>query len=88
MYTACQGFLPHEKRFIFDWLFQEAIPTLLGRENCGKTRVILTDGDQTAIAAVDMACQPASAMAMENRALKVKLHQANFFGHFNQWTGC
>jgi hypothetical protein len=76
-YTACQGFLPHhEKRFIFDWLFQEAIPTLLGRENCGKTRVILTDGDQTEIAAVDTACLPGSNMAMKNRAVKVKLHQA------------
>jgi hypothetical protein len=75
-FTACQGFLPHEKRFIFDWLFQEAIPALLGRENCGKTRVILTDGDQTEIAAVDMACQLASDIAMDNRALKIKLHQA------------
>jgi hypothetical protein len=73
-FPAFQGFLPHEKRFIFDWLFQEAIPNLLGRENCAKTRLILTDGDQTEIGAVDTACQSAS--DMEDRSIQVKLHEA------------
>jgi hypothetical protein len=71
-FPAVQGFLPHEKGFIFDWLLQEALPSLLGRENCAKTSVILTDGDQTEIAAVDTACA-----SLEVRGIiKVMLHEA------------
>ena len=73
-FPAVQGFLPHEKGFIFDWLLQEALPTLLGRENCAKTSLILTDGDQTEIGAVDTAC---SAREMEIRVVtKIMLHAA------------
>jgi hypothetical protein len=73
-FVAFYSFLPHEKRFIFDWLFQEAIPNLLGLENCLKTQVILTDGDQTEISAVDNACL--SVVARERRATKVHLEEA------------
>jgi hypothetical protein len=74
-FPACQGFLPHEKGFIFDWLLQEALPTLLGRENCAKTSLILTDGDQTEISAVDTACA-----SLEVRGItKVMLHTAVAF---------
>ena len=36
---------PNNRAWLFRWLFQTAIPSLIGREACGRVRLVITDGD-------------------------------------------
>lgn len=47
------AFLPNVCQFSFRWLFNDAIPTLFGRENCQKLRLLFSDEDETCIRAFD-----------------------------------
>ena len=38
-------FLPNQKRWIFRWVFQNAIPSLLGKESLNKVQIMISDGD-------------------------------------------
>jgi hypothetical protein len=44
-FTYLWAFMPSECRWVFDWLYSKAMPTLLGRTYLQKTILSLTDGD-------------------------------------------
>ena len=51
------AFLPNEKQWIFDWFFNDAVPSCLSREALKHTKLILTDGDKDMYAVIDQALQ-------------------------------
>ena len=44
-FTPLRAFLPSECRWVFQWIWATAIPTLLGREYISRVQLVLTDGD-------------------------------------------
>jgi len=54
-FTPLRAFLPSECKWVFRWLFTEAIPKLLGEENCCLVQLVLTDGDEKMYSAFDEA---------------------------------
>ena len=46
---------PNERSWFFRWLFQEALPVLLGPQSLQLVRLIMTDGDSQEMAQVDFA---------------------------------
>jgi len=53
VFTPVRVIMPSQKVWVFDWIFKNAIPTLMGREPLKQTAIILTDGDQTMHSQVD-----------------------------------
>ena len=48
-------FAPNERSWFFRWLFQEALPGLLGEESLHSVKLIMTDGDSQEMSQVDFA---------------------------------
>ena len=48
-------FAPDERSWFFRWLFQKALPVLLGRASLKKVKLIMTDGDSQEMQQVDFA---------------------------------
>ena len=46
---------PNERSWFFRWLFQEAVPTLLGPQSLNAVKLIMTDGDSQEMSQVDYA---------------------------------
>ena len=45
MFMAVRVSLPNERAWVFRWIFQTVMPTLLGREYISRVNVMITDGD-------------------------------------------
>ena len=56
-FYGLRAYLPSECRWVFHWLWSEAIPKLLGPENVKRIQLILTDGDINLYEPLD-ACLP------------------------------
>jgi hypothetical protein len=52
-YTVLRCLMPHERCWIFCWLFKILLPTLLGRDNLKRVNVVITDGDTQETAVLD-----------------------------------
>ena len=50
-----RAFLPNEQAWIFRWLFQEAIPTILGELHLADFKAIFSDGNSQEIGQIDAA---------------------------------
>ena len=48
-------FAPNERSWFFRWLFQEALPVLLGTQTLQLVKLVMTDGDSQEMAQVDYA---------------------------------
>ena len=48
-------FAPNERSWLFRWLFQEALPVLLGKDTLELVKLIMTDGDSQEMTQVDYA---------------------------------
>ena len=46
------AFIPSEQRWIFDWIFEDAIPSILDEEDLRKTSIILSDQDHQLVGAL------------------------------------
>jgi hypothetical protein len=46
---------PNNRAWLFRWLFQTAVPSLIGREACGRVRLVITDGDSQECEQMDAA---------------------------------
>jgi hypothetical protein len=55
MFTILRAFLPNERAWVFRWLFQMVMPTLLGKEYIARVKVIVTDGDSQERSQLDIA---------------------------------
>jgi hypothetical protein len=55
MNVILRAFCPNEKAWMFQWLFKEAIPAVLGADACQRVCTILTDGDSQETAELDAA---------------------------------
>jgi len=44
-FTGVRIFLPSEQLWVFDWIFRDCLPTLLGRELVQRNHLCVTDGD-------------------------------------------
>ena len=45
-FTAMRIFVPSEKQWVYNWIYMDAIPKLLGKSTTLRNRLILTDGDR------------------------------------------
>jgi hypothetical protein len=45
VHVILHAFIPNEQWWLFRWLFQTAVPSLLGRQICDKVKLIVTDSD-------------------------------------------
>lgn len=57
MFTIMRVFLPNEQAWMFRWIFQTAMPILLGEKWMSRIRVIISDGDSQEIKQLDAAIQ-------------------------------
>ena len=44
-FTPLRAFMPSECSWVFRWIWETAIPTLLGRQNLTRVQLVLSDGD-------------------------------------------
>jgi hypothetical protein len=52
-YTICQIFMPNETATFYIWVFMEALPFFLGKENLCRVKLILSGGDSQEFNAID-----------------------------------
>jgi hypothetical protein len=52
-YTICQICMPNETATFYIWVFMEALPFLLGKENLCRVKPILSDGNSQEFNAID-----------------------------------
>ena len=43
--VTLRAFVPNERSWLFNWLFSQVLPLILGREGCKKVRLFISDGD-------------------------------------------
>lgn len=55
IHVVIRAFVPNERAWIFRWLFQYGIPTLVGMHACQKVKLIVTDGDSQETSQLDAA---------------------------------
>ena len=55
MFSIIRAFLPNERAWVFSWLFQTVMPTLLGKDYIARVKVIITDGDLQETSQLDIA---------------------------------
>ena len=46
------AFVPSQQRWVFDWIFEDGIPSILDEEDLRKTSIILTDQDHQLVGAL------------------------------------
>jgi hypothetical protein len=46
---------PNERAWMFRWMFQTALPSLVGKDTCQQVRLIITDGDSMEFTQLDYA---------------------------------
>jgi hypothetical protein len=55
MFIVVRIFVPNERAWLFRWVFQEALPKLLGEAVLSKVKVVITDGDSQEISQLEAA---------------------------------
>lgn len=55
MFTILRAYLPNERAWVFRWLFQTVMPSLLGKDYISRVKVIVTDGDSQETSQLDIA---------------------------------
>jgi hypothetical protein len=55
MFMVARAFLPNERAWVFCWLFQVVLPSLLGHKWLQHVQVIITDGDSQETSQLDIA---------------------------------
>jgi len=58
---------PNHRKWLYKWLFENAIPALVGRSACMGVRLIITDGDSNECDQLDMALQTTFTNAKRRR---------------------
>jgi len=65
--TVLRCWAPNNRNWLFQWLFQTSVPTLMGAEACARTRLIICDGDPQECAQLDAAIKSVFSGAMRRR---------------------
>ncbi len=60
---------PNESSWFFRWLFQEALPVLLGAQSLHSVKLIMTDGDSQEMSQVDFAISTYFVNAVRTRCV-------------------
>jgi hypothetical protein len=69
-FTAMRVFVPSEKQWVYNWLYNDAIPTLLGHVCISQNKLVLTDGDRNNYAPLENCISsPTSCWAMSSHRL-------------------
>ena len=55
MHIVIRAFIPNERAWLFRWIFQYGIPTLMGADACKRVKLIVTDGDSQETSQLDAA---------------------------------
>ena len=55
MHVVIRAIVPNERAWLFRWLFQTAIPSMVGRKYCTLVNLVLSDGDSQEISQLDSA---------------------------------
>lgn len=53
VFTPVRAFLPSQCKWVFDWLFSTAMPSLLSKDALGRIRLVISDGDEKIYSAFD-----------------------------------
>ena len=48
-FVVMRVYLPHQRRWIFKWIFDFCFRKLLGKSNCANVQLVVTDGDRNII---------------------------------------
>ena len=68
-------FAPNERSWLFRWLFQEALPVLLGTQTLRLVKLVMTDGDSQEMTQVDYAIATYFVNAVRSRCGWHLVHQ-------------
>jgi len=63
-------FAPNEQSWLFRWLFQEALPVLLGTQTLRLVKLVMTDGDSQEMTQVDYAIATYFVNAVSSRCCR------------------
>jgi hypothetical protein len=69
-------FAPNERSWLFRWLFQEALPVLLGTQTLRLVKLVMTDGDSQEMTQVDYAIATYFVNAVRSRCGWHLVHQS------------
>jgi hypothetical protein len=69
--TVVVSIAPHKRTWFFRWLFQEALPVLLGEQSLHSVKLIMTDGDSQEMSQVDFAISAYFVNALRDEIVKV-----------------
>lgn len=90
---------PNNRRWLFKWLFETAVPAMVGRPACAGVKLVITDGDSQECTQLDMALETTFVSAKRRRCgwhivdrgwtrkLPVNLGFAKQHKRFRQVTG-
>ena len=55
VHVVIRAYVPNERSWLYRWLFQTAIPSVVGRQYCKLVRLVITDGDSQETSQLDSA---------------------------------
>jgi MULE transposase domain len=55
IHVVIRAFVPNERNWLYRWLFQTAVPSLVGRQYCKLVQLVITDGDSQETSQLDSA---------------------------------
>jgi MULE transposase domain len=65
--VVIRAYVPNERAWLFQWLFNKAIPSVVGQETCKSVCLVITDGDSTETSQLDYALETVFSSAMRRR---------------------
>jgi hypothetical protein len=57
MHVVAHAFVPNEKAWMFHWLFQVALPSLVGSDVLESVKICISDGDSQETSQLDYAIE-------------------------------
>ncbi|KAG7372657.1 MULE transposase domain containing protein [Nitzschia inconspicua] len=66
---------PNERAWMFRWLFQTAVPAIIGKATCERIRLVLTDGDSQKLTQLDAAISSVFTKCVRRRCGWHIIHQ-------------
>jgi hypothetical protein len=65
--VVIRAYVPNERAWLFQWLFNKALPSVVGQETCKSVCLVITDGDSTETSQLDYAIETVFTSAMRRR---------------------
>ncbi|KAG7356565.1 MULE transposase domain containing protein [Nitzschia inconspicua] len=73
--VVIRAWAPNERAWMFRWLFQTAVPAIIGKATCERIRLVLTDGDSQELTQLDAAISSVFTKCVRRRCGWHIIHQ-------------